>query len=176
MPPRGDGGLDAGEVALSGGEQVLALAGALGGEIGVAADDQTLAGEVGCCDAGHVALVEQRELQGAAFEQRPDRRRAQCGDPVEAYGSDVLGDARLGDHSAVAHEDHMVEVEALLQLLDLCRQGHRVRRVAVKDLNGDRAAVGSAEQAVGDLQRALPAVAAVATLGERTAAAFHVAR
>jgi hypothetical protein len=58
----GDGRLDTGE-------------GALGGEIGVAADDQTLAGEVRRGDAGHVALVEQRE-QGAGLQQRPDRRRA----------------------------------------------------------------------------------------------------
>ena len=33
-----DGRLDAGKVTLSGGEQVFALAGALGGEIGIAAD------------------------------------------------------------------------------------------------------------------------------------------
>ena len=71
-----DRGLDAGEVALGGGEQVLALAGALGGEIGVAADDQAFAGEVGCGDAGHVALIEQRQLQGAARQQLLDRRRA----------------------------------------------------------------------------------------------------
>jgi hypothetical protein len=55
----GDGGLDAGEVALGGGQQVFALAGALGGEIRVAADHQPLGGEVGGGDAGHVALVEQ---------------------------------------------------------------------------------------------------------------------
>ena len=61
----GDGGLDASEVALGGGEQILALAGALSGEIGIATDDQALAGEVGRGDAGHVALVEQRELDRA---------------------------------------------------------------------------------------------------------------
>ena len=120
----------------------LPLAGALGGKIGVAADDQTLAGEVGCGDAGHVALVEQRELQGAALQQRLDRRRAQRGDPVEAGGLDVFGDARLGDHAAVADQDHMVEVEALLELLDLGRQRHRIGGVAVKHLDGNRAAVG----------------------------------
>ena len=56
------------------------------------------------------------------------------------------------------------------------RQRHRIGGVAVEHLDGDRAAVGGAEQAVDDLQRALPAVAAVATLGQRAAAAFHVAR
>jgi hypothetical protein len=45
--------------SLSGGQQVFALAGALGGEIRVAADHQPLAGEVGGGYAGHVALVEQ---------------------------------------------------------------------------------------------------------------------
>ena len=150
----GDRGLDAGEVALGGGEQVLALAGALGGEIGVAADDQALAGEVGRGDAGHVALVEQRELQRAALQQRLDRRGAQRGDPVEAGALDVLGDARLGDHAAVADQDDMVEVEALLELVDLGGQRHRIGGVAVEDLDGDRTAVGRAEQAIDDLQRA----------------------
>ena len=70
----------------------------------------------------------------------------------------------------------MVEVKALLELLDLCRQRHRVGGVAIKDLDGDRAAIGSAEQTVDDLQRALAAVAAVTTLGERAAAPLHVAR
>src|SRR5208283_6202550 len=60
-----------------GGQQILALAAALCGEIGVAADHQAFAGKVGGGDAGHVALVEQRELQRAALQQRLDRRRAQ---------------------------------------------------------------------------------------------------
>ena len=41
-----DGGCDAGEIALGHLEQVLALAGALGGERRIAADDQALAREV----------------------------------------------------------------------------------------------------------------------------------
>jgi hypothetical protein len=57
-------GLDAGEVALSGGKEFFALAGSFGGKIGVAADHKVLAGEVGCGDGGHVALIEQREMQG----------------------------------------------------------------------------------------------------------------
>src|SRR5271166_6527266 len=72
-----DGGLDGGEVALGGGQQILALAAAFSGEIGVAADHQAFAGKVGGGDAGHVALVEQRELQRAALQQRLDRRGAQ---------------------------------------------------------------------------------------------------
>jgi hypothetical protein len=54
----GDRGLDAGEVALGGGQQVCALAGAFGGEIGVAADHQPLAGKFRGGDAGHITLIE----------------------------------------------------------------------------------------------------------------------
>jgi len=43
----GNGGGNPGEVALGRGEQILALAGALGGERAVAADDEPLAGELG---------------------------------------------------------------------------------------------------------------------------------
>ena len=46
-PAGGDAGDDRGEQLLGGGQQVLALAGALVGEGGVAAGDQPLAGEVG---------------------------------------------------------------------------------------------------------------------------------
>ena len=68
----------------------------------------------------------------------------------------------------------MIKVEALLELVDLARQRHRIGGIAVKHLDGDRAAIGGAEQAIDDLQRALPAVTAVATLGERAAAPFHI--
>jgi hypothetical protein len=62
IAPAGDGGMDAGKIALGGCQQIFTLAGALDGEIGVAADHQTLIGELGCGDAGDVALVEQRKL------------------------------------------------------------------------------------------------------------------
>jgi hypothetical protein len=45
-------------------------------------------------------------------------------------------------------------------LLDLCRQGLRIGDVAVEHLDGDRTAVGRAEQAIDNLQRAPAAVAA----------------
>ena len=67
-----DSGLDAREVLLGRRQQLFAFAGAFGGEVGIAADDQPLAGEVGRGDAGHVALVEQRQLQGAAGQQLLD--------------------------------------------------------------------------------------------------------
>jgi hypothetical protein len=176
IAPAADPGLDRGEILLRRGQQLLALAAALGGEIGIAAHHQPLAGKLRRGDAGHVAGVEQRQLQGAAVEQVLDRRRAQRSDPVQAGGFDVLGDARLRNHAAVADQHDMAEAEAPLELVDLRRQRRWIAGVAVKDLNGDRAAVGGAEQAVDDLQHALLAVTVVAQPGQRTAAAFHVAR
>ena len=92
-----DSSLDAGEVAFGCRQQFLALARALGSEIGIAANNQPLIGEVGAGDGGHVALVEQRELQGAALDQLLDRWGAQRGDPVEPGGLDIFGETRLGD-------------------------------------------------------------------------------
>ena len=85
-------------------------------------------------------------------------------------------DAGLRDHAAIADQHDMVEGEAVLQLGDLIGQGQRIAGVSFEHLDGDRAAVGRAEQAIDDLQLALLAVAAVAALGQRAAAAFHVAR
>jgi hypothetical protein len=113
-------GTRAREVALGGDEQLFALAGALGGEVGIAADHQSLAGEFAAGDAGHVALVEQRELHGAALQQRLDRRCAQGRNPVQACRLDVAADARLGAgtptrsrvgnplHAAVADQHHVI--------------------------------------------------------------------
>ena len=96
--------------------QILALAGALGGESAVAADDEPLARELGRGDAGHIAVIKQRHLQCVAVEQRLDRR-GEGGNPVEPGRFDVLGDPRLGDHAAVTDQDDMVESEALLNTL-----------------------------------------------------------
>lgn len=52
-------------------------AGAFGGEARVAAHNQPRAREVGRGDTGHVALVEQGELQGAAVREFLDRRRSE---------------------------------------------------------------------------------------------------
>ena len=58
-----------------GGEQLLALAGALGGDERVAADDQALVRVVVGGDLGQVLLVEERELQVAVFHQLLHLRR-----------------------------------------------------------------------------------------------------
>ena len=167
---------DTREIAFGGRQQFLALAGALGGEIAIAANDQTFAGEVRAGDAGHVALVEQGQLQGPAFHQILDRRGAQRGDPIEPGGFDVFGQPGLGDHAAITDQHDVVEHEALFQLRDLRSERLRVAGIAVEDLDGDRAAVGRAEQAIDDLQGALASVPAVAAMGQGTAASFHVAR
>ena len=67
---------------LGGGEQVLALAGPVGGQHGVAAGDQPLAGEVIGGDLGEVLLVEQAQLERAVVgHQLADGGGAQRGDP-----------------------------------------------------------------------------------------------
>jgi len=53
-----DGGLDACQITFGGRQQILALAGSLRGEIGIAANNQVLAGEIGVGDTGDVALIE----------------------------------------------------------------------------------------------------------------------
>ena len=68
------------------------------------------------------------------------------------------------------------EGEPLFQLGDLIRHGPGIAGIALEHLDRDRAAVGGAQQAVDDLRLALLAVAVVAALGQRTAAAFDVAR
>ena len=109
LPLARDGGLDAGQIAFGRRQQFLALAGALGGEIWIATNNQPLTREVGTGDGGHVALVEQRELQGAALDQFLDRWSAQRGDPIEPGGLDVFGEAGLGDHAAVADQHDVIE-------------------------------------------------------------------
>ena len=100
-----DGCLNAGEIALGGGEQLGALAAPLCGEIGIAALHRRSPGtrvpRWRPCLSGRTATVATRRLP-----QRLDRRRAQRGDPVQACRCDLLGDACLGDHPAIADQHH----------------------------------------------------------------------
>src|SRR5262249_33009149 len=66
--------LDFGKVTLGCGEQILALAPARDGELGVAADDQALAGIAICGNAGEITLIEQRELETPGIDQSADLR------------------------------------------------------------------------------------------------------
>ena len=129
-PNRGRNG---GKVLFSRGQQVLSLAGALAGEIAIATDDEPLARIIGRRDGRHVALVEQRHLQGSGFRELPDRRRPQRRDPVETRRGDLSVDARLRDHPAVADQYHALEREALFVSL------RQVRGSAVENLDRDRA-------------------------------------
>ena len=167
---------DDGEVLLGRGQQVLALASALAGEIRIAADDEPLARIIGRGDGRHVAVVEQRHLQGSGVRKLPDRRRLQRRDPVEPRRGDLGVDARLRDHSAVADQHHMIKREALLDLVDLCGERARIGGIALECLDRHRAAVSRAQQAVDDLQLALLAVAVVAALRQFAAAALQIAR
>jgi hypothetical protein len=66
--------LDFGEVALGGGEQILALASARDGEFGVAADDQPLAGTV----IGWM-LARSRSSNSESWKTPESTRRRICG-------------------------------------------------------------------------------------------------
>ena len=158
-------------------EEFDAFARALGGEVGVAADDETLSGIVVRDDLRHVALVEQRELQRAALgRERLDRRRAERGDPVEAGGRDIGVDARLCDHAAVADEHDALEPEPDAQLLDLTGEGGRVAEVAFEHLDGDRAALRRAQEPEDDLRSVGTMIAAVAELRQFAAPSLQIAR
>src|SRR6516164_6362237 len=108
--------LDFDKVTPGCGEQILALASARDGELGVSADDQALAGIVIGSDAGEITLIEQRELEDPRIDQGTDLRGAQRGDPVEPGWLDILLEASLDDHAAVADEHHVAELEPLLEL------------------------------------------------------------
>ena len=168
--------MDASEGAFGRLQQVVALAGSFGGEQRVLAHDQTLARIVRRADLGEIAGVEERELQLALVDQGLDLRCAQAADPVEPVRLQILANTGAGDHAAITDEDDAAQPEARLELVDL--RGHRARvtGIAIEDLDRHRTAIGSAQQAVDDLQLAAFAVAIVAEAGERAAAALEVAR
>ena len=66
------------------------------------------------------------------------RRRAQGGDPVEPGGAQILVDARLGDHAAIADQHDVVDGEAALQLRNLIGERLGIAGVAFEHLDGDR--------------------------------------
>jgi hypothetical protein len=139
---------DAQKIALGGAEQVLPFACTLYRELGVAADQQTLTGKVRCRDRGQVALIEQRKWQMPFSEQRLDGRCPQGGDPIQTGGAEIFGDARLGDPATIANQNHVVELEALLEFRDLFGHCHGIGGVAFKDFDGDRATIRRAEQTI----------------------------
>ena len=80
-------------------------------------------------------------LQRPAFSRELlDCGRPQCSDPIQTGRPQCLLDPRAGQQSAVAHHHHALQLEALLQLVDLCRQRHRIGGVAFEHLDRNRAA------------------------------------
>src|SRR5208282_4107545 len=97
---------------LGGGQQGFALGGALRGQRGIAAADQPLAGVAGIADLGEVLVIEQRHLQRPVVAgQGGDGGGAQGGDPARAGQRLELADPHLGDRSAVADQDDLIEPE-----------------------------------------------------------------
>src|SRR5580700_1932101 len=75
---------DACELLLGDGQQLRAFAGPLFGQQRVLADHQAFARIVGAGDLGHVTVIKQRGLQWPARgRELLDRRRPQCGDPIQ---------------------------------------------------------------------------------------------
>ena len=183
MPAGPDPGEDGGEQLLGGGQQVLPLAGPVGGQGRVAAGDQPLAGEVIGGDLGQVLLVEQGQLERSVVgHQLLDSRGAQRGDPPVGAGVWPLGsvfqlvqrgDPRAGNHPPVTDHDHLGQPELVPHhVRDLGERG-RVAGAAGKDPHRDRAAFRVGEQPVLDLQFPFLAVPGVAAGGQRAAPAFH---
>ena len=83
-----------GQCRLGGLQQTLALARPLLGQERVFAHDEPLAGKLGRGDLGQIALVEQRELEGAGIEKGADLRGSESGDPVEPGRCQLVADGR----------------------------------------------------------------------------------
>ena len=175
--PREEGG----EEFLGGGQQVLALAGAVGGQDRVAAGDQPLAGEVIGGDLREVLLIEEAELERAVVgHELLDGRGAQRGDPpvgVRLRRPVLLlvqgGDPGAGDHAPVPDHDHLGQPELLPHHVRDGGERGGVAGVAGEHPDRDRAAFGVGEQPVLDLQLAFLAVPGVAAGGQRAVRAFQ---
>src|SRR5262249_56113747 len=137
--PSGGAGDEGGEQFLGGGEEFFAGAGAVGGQGGVAAGDQPLAGELRAGDLGQVLLIEQGHVQRAVLgHQLADGGGAQRGDPpvgvlalqLAAVFGGVEGlDPGAGNHPPVAHHDHLGQAELVPDDLDDLGEGGRVAGV-----------------------------------------------
>ena len=184
QPPGGHAGGDGGEQFLGGGQQVLPLAGAVGGQYRVAAGDQPLAGKVRRGDLGQVLLVEQGQLERAVVGHEPaDGRGAQRGDPpirvgvgagmVSAVQLVQRGDPGAGDHAAVPDHGHLGQPEGVPHDLHDLGECDRVAGGPGEDPDRNRAAGRVGEQPVLDLQPAFLAVPGIAAGRQRAVRAFQ---
>ena len=167
--------LDAAQVCLGGRQQFTALARAFVSQQRVLADHEPFPGKVRAGDLRHIAGVEQRGLQRPACDgQLLDRRRPQRRDPIQASRPQRLRDAGIGDHAAVSHQDHALEIELLFQLVDLLWHCRRIAGVSLKHLDRHGAAIKGTQQPDDQLRPVATMVPAVAELCQRTAVAFQV--
>src|ERR1700722_14735976 len=170
-------GLNVLQILLGGIEQLASFAPAFLGKGGVLADDEALAREVRTFDLGQVALVEQRELQGSALGgELLDRRGSQRGDPVEPGRLELVLDAGLRDHPAVADHDDTLEPEAVLELGDLITERRWITGIAFEHLDRDWTTFGRAQEPEHDLHLVAAAVPRMAEARQLAAASLHIAR
>jgi hypothetical protein len=112
-------------------------------------------------------------LQRPVVDQRLDLRGAQCADPVQLGGAQLVADARGGEHAPIPDQGDVGQLEPGFELGDLGGQGFRVAGVAVEHLDGDRHPGRRAQQPVDDLAAAFDSVAGVPDLPERAAVALE---
>src|SRR3984885_9499818 len=111
-------GSDRFEQAFGGIEQLLALVATPGGKVGIAADDEAFAGIVVSGDLGHVAVIEQGELQWSALcGKLADSGRAQRSDPVQASRFDIGFKPRVGDHAVIADRTTRLRLKRVRSLV-----------------------------------------------------------
>ena len=168
--------LDLAQVGLGQRQQLVALAPPLLGQQRVPAHHQPFIRIVRTADLGHIACVEQGELQQPAVRQLADRWCTQCGDPIEARRAQSLLDPSTGNHAAIADHHHVAQPEALFQLGDLGGDGGRIGSIAFQHLDRHGATVRGTQQANDQLRPVAAAVAAVTVAGQGTAAAFEIGR
>ena len=118
------GGGNGGEIAFRGAQQVLALAGALGGERGVAAQDEALAREVGRGDDGNGAGFGKQQVERMDVVQLAVRNVDEARNIAPQIEQGVHLHRRLGRPQMRPGKDRQTQV-------DRCRiQGIRWRRAS----------------------------------------------
>ena len=158
-------------------EEFGALARALGRELRVAADDEALAGIVVRDDLRHVALVEQRELQGppsAASALIAGARSAVIQSKPAGARSASMRALVIMPRSPTSTMRFSRKRDA--QLADLIGERARIAEIAFEHLDGDRAALRRAQETEDDLRPVAAMIAAVAELRQFAAPPLQIAR
>src|SRR6478735_1432140 len=92
-PPLAPGGRgDGGQFFFGGGQQLTAFAGPLGGQHGLVAAHQPLAGKVRGVDLDEVLGVKQRQLQRTVVDEGVDLGGAQRADPLQLCWAYLVAD------------------------------------------------------------------------------------